>query len=233
MISDASNTMSLSCIAVLIDGDNIKQAYFGRIFAWASGKGEVVIRRIYSNRKNLSDWKKCIDNHRIEPMNNHADGKNATDFTMAIDAMDILHDSKDINGFCVVTADNHFVSLVNRLCKEEYFVAVLWSSGPNEPKSSFKDECDVFMRVEDLPSADDPGAQKDLSSWKGAVKEAIDASPRKNGWALMSDMGNNLKANEPDFAPSDYCHGKLFSLIESCQEFETKTGPEQVRLRTQ
>ena len=225
--------MSLSRIAVLIDGDNMKPAYFGRVFAWASGKGEVAIRRIYGNRKNLSDWKKCIDNHRIEPMNNYTDGKNATDFTMTIGAMDILHTNKNINGFCIVTTDNHFVSLINRLCKEEYFVAVLWSSGPNEPKSSFKDECDVFMHMEDLPPADDPEAQKDLSDWKDAVKEAIDTSPRKNGWALMSDMGNKLKATEPDFVPSDYCHGKLFSLLESCQEFETKTGPEQVRLQPQ
>ena len=88
-------------LAVLIDGDFIDPADFGRVFAWAAGKGEVVMRRIYGNRVKLSDWRKCIDNHRIEPVSNYADGKNAADFTMTIDAMDILHTREDVNGLCI------------------------------------------------------------------------------------------------------------------------------------
>ena len=220
-------------LAVLIDGDHINPADFGRVFAWAASKGKVIIRRIYGNHEKLSDWRKCIDNHRVELVNNYVDGRNAADFAMTIDATDIIHIREDINGFCIVTADNHFASLARRLCKEDYFVAVLWSSNLNEPKPSFKDECNVFRHVDNLPPANDPEVQKDLSIWKDTIKEAIDTSPREEGWALMSDVGNRLKAIEPDFAPSDYCHGKLFSLIESCREFETKTGPERARLRSQ
>ena len=216
----------------MIDGDSIDPADFGRVFAWAADRGEVVVRRIYGNPKNLSDWKKCIDKHGIEPVGNYADGRNAADFAMTIDALDILHDRKDVDGFCIVASDNHFASLARRLCKEECFVAILWSSGPNKPKSSFKDECDAFMRVGELPRADDPGAQ-DMSCWNGAVRESIGVSAQEGGWALMSDVGNSLKAVEPDFTPSDYCHGKLFSLVKSCQEFETKEHPERVRLRPQ
>ena len=220
-------------LAVLIDGDSIDPTDFGRVFAWVAGRGEVVMRRIYGNHRKISNWRKCIDNHRIEPVNNYADGRNAADFTMTIDAMDIFHTWKDINGFCIVVADNHFASLARRLCKKEYFVAVLWNSRLNEPKPSFKDECNVFKHVDKLPPADDPEAQKDLSCWKDTVKEAIDVSPQEEGWALMSDVGNRLKAIEPNFTPSDYCHGKLFSLIESCSKFETEIGPERARLRPQ
>ena len=222
-------------LAVLIDGDFIDPADFGRVFAWAAGKGEVTMRRIYGNRVKLSDWRKCIDNHRIEPVSNYADGKNAADFTMTIDAMDILHTREDVNGFCIVVADNHFASLAKRLCKEEYFVAVLWGSRLNEHESSFKDECGVFRHVDELPPVDDPdpAAYKALSVWKDAVRDAIRMSAREEGWALLSDVGNMLKATGCEFDPSDYCHGKLFSLIESCSEFETKAGPERVRLRPQ
>ena len=219
-------------LAVLIDGDFIDPADFGRVFAWAAGKGEVIMRRIYGNRVKLSDWRKCIDNHRIEPVGNYADGKNAADFTMTIDAMDILHTREDVNGFCIVVADNHFASLAKRLCKEEYFVAVLWSSHLNEHESSFKDECDVFRHVDELPPVGDPdpAAHKTLSVWKDAVRDAIRMSARKEGWALLSDVGNMLKATGCEFDPSDYCHRKLFSLIGSCSEFETKAGPERARL---
>ena len=221
-------------LAVLIDGDFIDPADFGRVFAWAAGSGEVTMRRIYGNREKLSDWRKCIDNHRIEPVNNYADGRNAADFTMTIDAMDILHTREDVSGFCIVTADNHFASLAKRLCKEEYFVAVLWSSRLNEHEPSFKDECDVIMHVDELPPMNDPdpAAHKALSVWKDAVRDAIRMPARREGWALLSDVGNMLKTRR-EFDPSDYCHGKLLSLIESCSEFETKAGPERVRLRPQ
>ena len=112
-------------LAVLIDGDSIDPTDFGRVFAWVASRGEVVMRRIYGNHRKISDWRKCIGNHRIEPVNNYADGRNAADFTMTIDAMDIFHAWKDINGFCIVVADNHFASLARRLCKKEYFVVVL------------------------------------------------------------------------------------------------------------
>ena len=159
-------------LAVLIDGDSIDPADFGRVFAWAAAQGKVIMRRIYGSRKKISDWKKCIDRYGIESVDNYADGRNAADFTMTIDAMDILHSREDINGFCIVAADNHFVSLTKRLGKEECFVAVLWSLDPNESGLFFKDERDVFMHVGELLPADDPGAQ-DMSCWKDAVKESI------------------------------------------------------------
>ena len=220
-------------LVVLIDGDSIEPADFGRVFAWAADRGEVILRRIYGNRGKLSDWSKCIDKHGIEPVDNYADGGNAADFTMTIDAIDILHAQKDINGFCIVAADNHFASVAKRLGKEKCFVAVLWSLNSNEPKSSFKDGCDVFMYVDELPHADDPDpvAHEALSAWKDAVRDAVHKLAPGEGWALLSDVGNLLKATGHDFTPLDYCHGKLFSLMKSCSEFETRTSPERARLR--
>ena len=220
-------------LAVLIDGDSIEPADFGRVFAWAAGRGEVILRRIYGNREKLSYWSKCIDKHGIEPVDNYADGGNAADFTMTIDAMDIIHSQKDVNGFCIVAADNHFASVVKRLGKEERFVAVLWSLGPNKPELSFKNGCDVFMRVDELPHADDPdpATRESQSIWKDAVRDAVYKLAPGEGWALLSDVGNLLKATGHDFTPSDYCHGNLFSLIKSCPEFETMADPERTRLR--
>ena len=222
-------------LAVLIDGDSVDSADFGRVFAWAAGRGEVALRRIYGNQEKLSDWKKCIDMHGIESVDNYADGRNAADFAMTIDALDILHDRKDINGFCIIVSDNHFASLAKRLCKEECFVAVLWSSGANKPESSFIDSCDAFMHVGELPHADDPdpATRKSQSIWKDAVMDAVYKLTPGEGWALLSDVGSLLKATGHDFTPSDYCHGKLFSLIKSCPEFETAEHPERVRLRPQ
>ena len=222
-------------LAVLIDGDFIDPADFGHVLAWAASKGRVIIRRIYGNPEKLSDWKKCIDNHGIELVSNYTDGRNAADFAMTIEAIDIRHTVKEINGFCIVTADNHFASLVNRLCKEEYFVAVLWSSRLDEHESSFKDECSVFRHVDELSYVDnpDPLTHEALSVWKDVVRNVLRTCTQKEGWILLSDIGNMLKETGHEFDPHDYCHKRLFSLMKSCPEFETKAGPERVRLQQQ
>ena len=219
-------------LAVLIDGDFIDPAHFGRVLAWVARHNEVVIRRIYGDHKKLDYWKKCIGNHGIEPVPNYTNYKNAADIILTLNAAEIFYSRKDIDGFCIVTSDNDFAGLVKWLRDKKAFVAAIWSSRPDNHKPSFGDECDVFKYVDDLPlpSADSLHA---LLDWKDAVKESIRMATREDGWALLSDVGNMLKATGREFDLSDYCHGKLFSLIESCSEFETKAGPERVRLRPQ
>ena len=180
-------------LAVLIDGDNAKPAYFGRALAEAARHGKVVIRRIYGGSKNLSTWEECIRRHGIKSIPNRVDGKNVADVILIIHAVEILHSEKMIDGFCIVASDNDFAGLANWLHEKGLFVVGISSS--NTEPSDFKNECDVFRHVEKLPPADDPdpAARRRLSEWKEAVREAIHMAKRKDGWALLSDVGNNLK----------------------------------------
>ena len=60
-------------LAVLIDGDSIKPAYFGSVLAWAARHDVVAIRRIYGRHTKLADWKECIKRHEIELMPTYVD----------------------------------------------------------------------------------------------------------------------------------------------------------------
>ena len=142
-------------IAVLIDGDFINPTNFGRVLAEAARCGEVVIRRIYGSPVKLSDWKEDIKRHEIEPVPTHASGKNIADVTLIINAVEILHSEKWINGFCIVTNDNDFAGLVIWLRKKGAFVEVIWSSDPVKHKPSFKDKCDKFKHIDELPESGD------------------------------------------------------------------------------
>ena len=217
-------------LAVLIDGDSINPAYFGRVLAWATRHDVVAIRRIYGRHTKLADWKECIKRHEIELMPTYVDYKNAADITLTIHAVEIFYAMKGIDGFCIVTSDNDFAGLVKWLRDKKAFVAVIWSSRPDNHKPSFENECDVFQYIDDLPlpSADSLHA---LSDWKDAVKESIRIVAREDGWALLSDVGNKLKEIKPALKFRDYCHRDLLPLIESCkEEFEIETRPERVRL---
>ena len=212
-------------LAVLIDGDNINPAYLGRIFAWATDHGDVIMRRIYCNDIVQSSWKKCINVHKLSHVKNYADGRNATDFTMTIDAIDITTARKNIDGFCIVAADNGYVSLVNRLHRN-HFVAVLWCHDLNKPSPSFGYECDEFVYVAKLPENNDPDADV-LPAWKDIIKKAVVKSAGRDGWAYISDVGGRLN----QLKLSDYCHTRLATLIETCDEFEILTDRQLVRLR--
>ena len=222
-------------LVVLIDGDSVKPEYLGRVLAWAAKDRTVKIRRIYGDRSKLSDWEECISNHGIEPMINDGSHKNAADMMMAADAVEIYCHGSDVDGFCIVTQDNDFAGLVKWLRRKGAYVAAIWSSDHNNHEPSFKAECNDFMLVDELPGLDnpDPTAQKKLSGWKDAVREAIKTSAVKDGWVLLSDVGNRLKSARRDFEPRNFCHSKLFSLIDSCGEFEAQTDPERVRIRPQ
>ena len=228
-------TMDLSprILAVLIDGDNIKPAYYGRVMAWAARHGTVSMRRIYGNIGKLSDWKGCISNHGLEPVPNCIEGKNVADVMLTIHAVEILRSEKGIDGFCIAASDNDFAGLANWLRGEGAFVV---GTGSMETKPlEFKRECDCFEYVEDLPPEDDPDpvAQRKLSIWKDAVREAIQTSEQDDGWVLLADVGNKLKGAESGFDYSVYCHSDLLPLTQSCLEFETESNPERVRLRPQ
>ena len=217
-------------MAVLIDGDSIEPALLGRALAEASRHGTVEIRRIYGGREKLDSWEACINNNGIDPVPNDAGYKNAADVMLIIDAANMLHRRNGIDGFCIVTSDNDFAGLARWMREQGAFVAGIGSS-KNTPPLDFKSECDCFMYAEELPPSDnpDPAAQRKLSGWKEAVKEAVRMSARKDEWAMLSDVGNKLRETGPAINYRDYCHRDLLPLIKSCPEFEVEL--DRVRLR--
>ena len=104
-------------LALLIDSDNVSAKYAQFILQEASKYGELTIKRVYG------DWEKNNTGWRIPAMNNsilavqqnsYIAGKNATDFSMIIDAMDILY-TGNVDGFVLVTSDSDFTRLAIRL----------------------------------------------------------------------------------------------------------------------
>ncbi len=104
-------------LALLIDSDNVSAKYAQFIISEASKHGELIIKRIYGDwEKNNTGWRIPAMNNSIMPVqqNSYIAGKNATDFSMIIDAMDILY-TGNVDGFVLVTSDSDFTRLAIRL----------------------------------------------------------------------------------------------------------------------
>ena len=111
--------------AVLIDSDNVSPKYIKYIFDEISNYGIATYKRIYGDWTSNSkgNWKNIALENSIMPIQQYSytTGKNATDSSMIIDAMDILYSWK---AGCVVEPSPATIvscmALVNRYAVEVF-----------------------------------------------------------------------------------------------------------------
>ncbi len=104
-------------LAVLIDSDNVSAKYVNFIMQEIQKYGIPTYKRVYGDwEKGGNSWHDAAINYSIMPVQqcSYIAGKNATDFSMIIDAMDILYTGR-VDGFVLVTSDSDFTRLAMRL----------------------------------------------------------------------------------------------------------------------
>ncbi|MHC2580172.1 hypothetical protein ACVMHR_004911 [Bradyrhizobium diazoefficiens] len=105
-------------LAVLIDADNASAKIADGLFEEIAKIGEASVRRIYGDFSNARSrgWADILSKHAIIPQQQFAytTGKNASDITLVIDAMDLLHSGR-FDGFCLVSSDSDFTRLAARI----------------------------------------------------------------------------------------------------------------------
>ena len=137
-------------IAVLIDGDNAQAKLIKEIIEEVSKYGKATIRRIYGDWTNnqMNSWKEIINQYSINPVQkiSYTTGKNSTDSSLIIDAMDILHD-QNVDGFCIVSSDSDYTGLAKRIREEGLFVMGI---GRRKTPIAFVNSCEIFTFAENL-----------------------------------------------------------------------------------
>lgn len=143
-------------IAVLIDGDNAQAKLIKSIVEEVSKYGKATIRRIYGDwtATHMKSWKDLINQYSINPVQKFAytTGKNSTDSSLIIDAMDILH-GKNVDGFCIVSSDSDYTGLAKRIREEGLFVMGI---GERKTPVAFVQSCELFTFCENLEAETKP-----------------------------------------------------------------------------
>ena len=137
-------------LAVLIDADNAQASVIEGLLAEVAKYGVANVKRIYGDftSQRLSSWKNVLLDHSIQPMQQFAytSGKNATDSSLIIDAMDLMYTGR-FQGMCLVTSDSDFTRLAQRLREEGLTV---YGFGERKTPDAFVQACDKFIYVEVL-----------------------------------------------------------------------------------
>lgn len=214
-----------SNLAVLIDADNAQASIIKELLGEVSTYGTATVKRAYGDwtTTNLKGWKETLHMMAIQPVQQfgYTVGKNSTDSSLIIDAMDLLHGGK-LDGFCLVSSDSDFTRLATRI--RESGLAV-YGFGERKTPAAFVAACDKFVYTEILRpataelggTAKQPVRQQrhpiSMGESEETLRKAIVAATRDDGFASLSQVGNLILKNMPAFDPRNYGCEKLSELI--------------------
>lgn len=225
-------TSSNERLAVLIDADNAQASVIQELLAEVSRYGTATIKRAYGDwtTQHLKSWKEVPHKLAIQPIQQFAytTGKNSTDASLIIDAMDVLH-AGGVDGFCLVSSDSDFTRLATRIREAGL---VVYGFGERKTPEPFVAACDKFIYTEILRAR--PEEQKEaevavevaeLPKLKPMILTALEATARDDGWSTLSALGSQLTRNHPSFDPRNYGVSKLGELMRKQVYLEVKEVP--------
>ncbi|WP_284448241.1 NYN domain-containing protein [Pseudoxanthomonas mexicana] len=236
-------------LAVLIDADNAQPAVIEGLLAEVAKYGVASVKRIYGDftSTRMTQWKQALLKHSINPVQQFAytSGKNATDSSLIIDAMDLMYTGR-FDGVCLVSSDSDFTRLAQRLREEGLTV---YGFGERKTPDAFVQACDKFIYVEVLrseaaapaappspakpakkaarPAARKPAGQAEPTAAPAAesgrheslplklIRQAIEEASDDQGWAFLGSVGSYLNKVRPDFDTRLYGHKKLSDLVKA------------------
>lgn len=203
-------------LAILIDADNAQASIITELLEEISKFGIGSIKRAYGDwtTSHLKQWKEHLHKHAIQPIQqfSYTTGKNSTDSSLIIDAMDILHENK-LNGFCIVSSDSDFTRLATRIRESGLLV---YGFGEKKTPEAFISACDKFIFTENLRLQENISSKNDEDvNLKNILLKSINATSDEEGWVKLSVLANYISKNEPSFDPRTYGYDKYGKLVKS------------------
>lgn len=223
-------------LAVLIDADNASAKIADGLFEEIAKLGEASVRNIYGDFSSPRSkaWADVLAKYAIIPRHQPAYtiGKNASDITLVIEAMDLLHTGR-FDGFCLVSSDSDFTRLAARIREEGVDV---YGFGEQKTPESFRQACRRFIYTENLlPRAATPGASakplEPAANAERTLRKIISDMDTDGGWVSLGQVGTQLANLASDFDPRTYGFKKLSDLVRHIDAFELKSEGGHLRLR--
>ena len=243
-------------VAVLIDAENISGKYVSVIMSEANNLGNVIYKRIYGDwtSPQMGAWRNVVLDNSIQPIQQYSNvsGKNSSDSSLIIDAMDLLYQGR-VGAFCIVSSDSDFTRLASRLREAEMYVLGM---GEQKTPRSFISACNKFSYLDLLYAASleeaappapaeqpassggkkNKGGKKqpapkppkkeengsNLDSVRSALRELTEENSNDDGWIYSGKLGFLLSKRFPDFDVRNFGFKKFASFVRSLNCFQTK-----------
>jgi len=234
-------------IAMLIDGENAQSSLIDKMVAETGKYGMVTVRRIYGDwtTPQMKSWKDVLNTHAIQPIQQfrYTIGKNSSDASLIIDAMDILYEGT-VHGFCLVSSDSDYTRLATRIREKGLFVMGI---GRKNTPPAFVKACEVFVYTENLmpekkiikivPQQQEAIPGNVTNDPLPLLKNAFDMAEQEDGWAFLGTLGGRLRQLDPGFDSRTYGYNQLSQLVKAqkdtfeIKENKSRSGPSLIYIR--
>ncbi|QDL92196.1 NYN domain-containing protein [Paroceanicella profunda] len=191
-------------LAVLIDADNTPAAIVDGLFDEIARLGEASVRRIYGDfaGPHLKKWQAPLMGHAINPTQQFAytKGKNASDITLVIEAMDLMHDGR-VDGFCLVSSDSDFTRLASRIREQGMTV---YGFGAQRTPEAFVKACTRFIYIENLvePVEEESAAPAPATATTASAPAATKPAPsRRRKTAAVDEVPQPIRVTPSKAVP--------------------------------
>lgn len=213
-------------LAVLIDADNTSPKVADALFEEVAKIGEASLRRIYGDfsKGQQAGWERVLARHAILPTQQYAytTGKNSTDITLVIDAMDLLHSGR-FDGFCLVSSDSDFTRLAARIREQGIDV---YGIGQQKTPEAFRQACTRFIFTENFVretegSTTPKSARSPLAEAVVLIEKALEQMEEDaEGWFNLGIVGQRMSNLSPEFDTRTFGQPKLSDLVEATGRYE-------------
>lgn len=237
-------------IALLVDAENMQPEYMGQILPQVVKLGRPIIQYAFADFSNpaAKPWVEFLRHNIIEArqVTPAESGKNAADFALVIEAMQlVLRDKCD--ALCIVSSDRDFVALTTFL-KAEGIAA--YGFGKASTGNKYRQSCARFYEVsaETAVQRTQPAAQTRpaVQNKPASLAKSVDtqAGPNlpvilqeivrladKDGWASLLDLGRELGKLEVRAKDSGSANwAKLFNSLDGFEVRKEESGQRSVRV---
>ncbi len=189
-------------IALLIDAENISRNYRKTIMNELAKYGTTTYRRIYGDFTSgkISWTSEDMLKYSLTPVQQYSNtsqknknaGKNSSDITLVIDAMDILY-SGNVEGFCIVSSDSDFTKLASRLREAGMLVIGM---GEEKTPLAFRKSCEKFIILDLLNKEEKDKDSKDKKAEKKTAKKTEKAQEKEDKKSKDKSIGKEKKEDE-------------------------------------
>jgi len=210
-------------IALFIDADNIPAKYGKLIIESLQSRGEIFIRRIYGNweKNSLHSWNECILKYGLNAVQqmDFTVGKNATDMSLTIDAMDVLY-QRQAEIFAIVSGDSDFTPLAVKLRERGVYVIGL---GKEQASTSFRSACNEFVDLNSLDTEENLTSQTNSTAEKKVVKKV--SAAKKFPDAKKISALRKVTANKNSAVKSTVTEKKLETSTQVKENLKVELSP--------
>ena len=206
-------------LAVLIDFENTGLKSIQWLFDQVSDIGRIIVKRAYADWSVEANKRDQLLELGIEPVHlfhSSGGGKNSSDIRLAIDAIELLHQSP-VDTFIIVSSDSDFVPLVSKL--RSAGKTVIGAGREAIVSRTLVRSCDRYFYLEQgdkVPSTEpSPQEEQHKEQVDQLLMRAVRAAIDEQGRVVGSRLGLTLQRLDPSFDYRTLGYSTFIKFIEA------------------